>query len=1463
MKTRNKIIITIIAIIMMILLKNNISEAYSAQEITQMNSESVGQVVPILYRTEMNTLSNKTIYCISEGQHNGGNSVNYKVLTYIEIENGIATVWDQNHAEPMVSAENDSNRILAEILSGNHGDLGYGYADHTNNIENYTNTQKAIWLYLQTWIDTVGKNVGTDESWYVNNGYDDSKYGGVGTQVVNESTNAVAAGANPSVRIYLLNPDEVLDSWQRLMIAVPGNSPDDNGDENHQVSSEPTIVNANVNISGYVWEDIADSKNNTYDYIYNGDGSQDIKVSGIKVNWKSTNGELIASTTTDANGQYNLTTTITLQNHPYKEIDTAKYNLVNNSYIEFQYNGIKYTTVVEGRSITDSTTSKGIEDKLTRESLDNKFNRVEDEAVYDANNNLVASNLPNASLTNSNYLEGFNVTAATNGVISKLLYAAESNGWTRSTTFCTQHCKTLITNHTDSSCSICAQYKHLAHTATEVVRARGTTWGKDLNGDGDTKDKGETITGTGTDADNAAKEAAGWTIIDAGLEEVKILIYCNGEIEYTSKDNNKYVQYLTNAQKAQYTELIGDAYNSANGGLHYYSAEESYTTKKHCLSGEDHIIEWNIYNMNLGLVKREQPNGVLVSDIEKVRVIMKNQEYTYIYGNRGISDVDATVDYKLKWQNKYNAQTYSRPINPADIAYVNYNNSDELKVFVTYNIIAKNASNTLPMTINKIVTYYDNDYTIFNGQGTATSQGWTESGNFNSEYKTAYSTLLAGKTLAPGARSETITLEFEVSQEAIKGLLKEDSTLYTVSEIFSYSTMYGESTLCAESKTAADSLTSTGETKVGKQYAGIDKNSTPGNVVPGVESTYEDDDDKAPSFLLQQEKDKYKIMSGVVWEDHQTEESKDNNERLGDGIKNNEEKGVKNVRVELIKAETGETADLYYISDEGTAEKIPAITYTDENGNYKLGKDGEYGIVVDHYILKYTYGNDTNIIQNGIGTQLYGSETAIDARNYKSTIITDEVVQNLIKGNTLLDKYGNNVTDKWHIYMERENITSIAVDDLKERLNIPSLKYDNFDTPVNMSAYTRPFKLQIEYTEGEEKQMVDADGDGNIEGTVYKIDGNQTAVFETNVEEFNFGIVERPREDVVIEKTISKIKLTLERGTILIEGDPREEKLNYVKALGMYKAEPIRSRDQAKKASDKLLSMEVDSSLIQGSILEVWYEITVTNNSEYDYEYYADYTDIDQQSIFITKDSQANYYYYGDKEGIDLIDSTIEIVADYLDSEIVCEVGDQANQKIGDKEINNKDWSRYDNNGEQITVEKLKEKGYISEKTYEALKDGEYQVIVTDVFNGLKAGGNSKTSTIYTSKLLATQEESNIFENHTEILQLNSRIARTIEGVKDVRKTVDWHVENIREEIKKSYKPGNYIPSLAGRTINSDEVGLEIPGLHQPDDDRVRITITPPTGTTNYITMYIITAVIGLIVIVGGVIFIKKKILDK
>jgi LPXTG-motif cell wall-anchored protein len=58
-------------------------------------------------------------------------------------------------------------------------------------------------------------------------------------------------------------------------------------------------------------------------------------------------------------------------------------------------------------------------------------------------------------------------------------------------------------------------------------------------------------------------------------------------------------------------------------------------------------------------------------------------------------------------------------------------------------------------------------------------------------------------------------------------------------------------------------------------------------------------------------------------------------------------------------------------------------------------------------------------------------------------------------------------------------------------------------------------------------------------------------------------------------------------------------------------------------------------------------------------------------------------------------------------------------------------------------------------------------------------------------------------------------------------------------------------------------VNFELPGLHEQDDDRINILITNSTGVTNYITIYIIAGLVGLMVMTLGIVFIKKKVLIK
>ncbi len=1292
-----KSILTIIIISFSIIL----GMANKSSALTHESTEGlgVGSTKSIGYST-MSGADN--IYCVAHGKKMK-KAKTYTVRNWIEIQGNKVI----NSSKGVITSDNEDNGTLAAILGGA---LTQGYGSD----DNYNAAQKALYGFWNTWIDSVGAK------------YDCVKYD-ANTSISDNSTNRYIAQAKAAakineyhVKIYYLTCG--VESWQQLILVEPlGNTPP------NEPQPGQTEVTGYVNINGYVWEDIANSKSNTINSKYE---EGDLRVEGIKVHWKASDGTEIATATTDGNGAYKLTTTIALYNHPYGIKDKTKYDQINNSYIEFEYNGLKYTTVAYNGNLSSSDTSKGKEDSNKRTALDEKFDRVENQAVYDGNQ-AILTGLPNTKISDANYTPELAVSASTLNITRNLMKESETNKWTETKEFCVDHCQV----------------------------------------------------GEGPHIVKAIKTSGGSTIT----------VYCNGKIDVNNVAN-EYLDDVISSIK----EVMGDEINTAEGSQsHYYSAGETNgPTHRDCLQSGQEIYVWNINNMNLGLTRREQPDAALTSDIEKVRVVMKNQEYTYIYGNRGIQNNEELFDYTVKFGNKY-MQTYTRAVNPADIAYVNYNNTDDLKVYVTYDIVLKNQSNTLSMTINNIVNYYENDYTIYTGAGTSTSAGWKETSGNNNGFKVANNAV--NITLQPQTQSDVIKLEFEVSQSKIKELQNQDAgfTFTNYTEITSFTTQYGKDTICAERETAEV------KGRIGKQYAGLDSDSTPGNAVPGDESTYEDDTDRAPSFLLKKDSN-YKQMAGIVYEDTQTEASKKDNERLGNGQKDENEKGVKNVKVELLNPETLEVANVYSIGEsdhssvQNGASRKPAVTYSDENGNYSFN-----GVVVDNYIVRYTYGNaDKGTDMNGeaIGKSTIDGQTFINARNYKSTIITESNVKGVMTG--------TNNTDKWHLSMDAGVDVSIAADDMQERLQQDTLKNSTYNNEVNMSAYSKEFAVQLEYTKDQTSKVDDNGGN-----------------FDNNWAVFDFGIIERPREDIVINKTISKVKLTLGNGQVLIEGDPRKDKLNYVKPLG------LEERDTAKFAAidaQKALSIEMDQELMQGATLEVWYEIMFTNNSEKDYDYATN----------------ANYYNYGtDKQGEPL--AVADLVVDYMSSSMVCNVGDDFKTENAEG-VNNKDWSKFDN-GTAIDAEYLKNNGYISYKlndtdedqTYETINNQNLQCLMTDTFAGVKPG-ETKTSTIYASKLLANQDENHLYENHVEVIALNGKTGRTIKNVSD----------DTRAQVAKEYQPGNYIPNLSAI-------------VHQQDDDNVRITITPPTGTTNYTTIYIISAVVGLVVISGVVILIKKRFMNK
>lgn len=361
-----------------------------------------------------------------------------------------------------------------------------------------------------------------------------------------------------------------------------------------------------------------------------------------------------------------------------------------------------------------------------------------------------------------------------------------------------------------------------------------------------------------------------------------------------------------------------------------------------------------------------------------------------------------------------------------------------------------------------------------------------------------------------------------------------------------------------------------------------------------------------------------------------------------------------------------------------------------------------------------------------------------------------------------------------------------------------------------MTADTAYFDVGVEYSEVKENSgfnqkvsYTDYKDEYNLDnGKIVVIKDGKIVLADTfyAVNPYqDFGIIERPRQQFETNKRISNIKVTLANGQVLINGNPYKT---------IPDAELYDSWNEIEKTADNALPYvkalpssvlaEIDNELLQGATLEVEYTVSIKNDSELDYEY----------------TTNSDYYYYGTKLPGQELKRVIKKVVDYMDDNLVY---DENNNSVAG-------WNK-------VTADQLSAwqegditKKLVSDEVKADINKG-YTISITDQFarNELKAG-EATSIKIYGSKLLASNENGIGASNHVEIVET----ARKIYGA----------------------TPGNYDPKTA--TPNKP---------YESDDDMTRVNITPPTGLTDNRTFIISLAAIVLVVVVGEIYFIKKKVL--
>ena len=554
------------------------------------------------------------------------------------------------------------------------------------------------------------------------------------------------------------------------------------------------------------------------------------------------------------------------------------------------------------------------------------------------------------------------------------------------------------------------------------------------------------------DKDNGSKAAENEVLREEFNKNFSVV---EGRTENTgftrdANGNEKYSLTYNLDQNAHTATLI----NNGQYPITASTDETAYRIKEHYTYGQEEIKY-----INLGLYEREQPDIALLKDLENVKVAVNGYNHIYKYAQRfeNQGEYGDGFNVGVKFGNKYGNMTYTRAIYKADYEYINENDkSKELKVYVTYKLAIKNESSNLVVQVNNIADYYDANYTLIKA-GTGIDQNGEITGNLNhseSSYNENYAKSIISTNAKIEAQKQTsIYVQFELNREAVLKILNDGENLNNTAEINSYSVF---------------------DTN-GKVYAGIDKDSNPGNANPENKATFEDDTDSAPGLKL--EVADSRELAGKVFLDETSGELMTGQIRQGSGAYEDGEKGIEGVHITLTE-------------NTGSGKVYEATTNSD--GDFLITD-----FIPGDYTLTYTWGDSTYTVQNYKATVYDSSRDQNNKNWYKENVDTrlsdaldnyelrqniDNELKNITNGtSTTIDKM-NSTTPTMGIGVEYETTyTASSGDRYTYRIN--NVDFGIVRRPMQSLELEKRVKtFKVTLANGQVVADITIDEDGNITG---------------------------------------------------------------------------------------------------------------------------------------------------------------------------------------------------------------------------------------------------------------------------------------------------------------------------------------------------------------------------------------------
>lgn len=590
-----------------------------------------------------------------------------------------------------------------------------------------------------------------------------------------------------------------------------------------------------------------------------------------------------------------------------------------------------------------------------------------------------------------------------------------------------------------------------------------------------------------------------------------------GEVDKSKTKTGWIIEYdLDNnstPNKAKYKDVKNE-----NGELQYVEGKTyTYLSKT-----EDWIGTWNTdgtinkshyaFNINCGLSKKSFDLS-LGTDVKDATVTINGNQTTYTYDqildgkldealNRPSSEknIDYNLylaysdynyriaDYKVPGEGAIENKYDKEALNKEQIESAK--KDSELEVYVTYRIELKNQSTQHDAKVNKVEYHYDDKYAFLDENNK--NINLTEGTNLENRVLMIDTSDLQ----INGGETKSLYLTFKVLPDGKgnKCVLGED--YLNQAEIVSYTTGGGL----------------------------VDEDSAPGNAfLEENKVRYEDDTDTANGIVIRFKENAERSISGKVF----------------DASNNN---GVSDVIVQLIELVEINNQQYEYIWQETVAapkdkEGKPTVTttvkttatsggrgetYTVENvgqGEYKFTER----IIPGNYIVRFIYGDgtyfDESIESKDATEESKNNIKTYNGEDYKSTYVD------------------YNYNAEWYNNTSLKGEDSKAVDNEARRLKVMSYAVDVDGTKGTKGAELALLSKSIGTDDEKLKAVlkntwmcaetlkikvpVDTDVKDNTSDTTEVGNGSSPTISNTQFNNVNFGLMERPKTKLVLEKHIT------------------------------------------------------------------------------------------------------------------------------------------------------------------------------------------------------------------------------------------------------------------------------------------------------------------------------------------------------